>query len=183
MTCDTWHVTHDMWHITCDTWHVTHDIWHIVCDEHSLKMSAAYLVRFGIDSVWKIFELKDHWINQLMNQWVMEAIVAPASPGLLITLHRIQDKEENITQNTAHYTEYGTLHRINYTTHNSTHCPEYRTLHRINHIGNSSLHTAGRRIGCHQTKVRTTMGRNWRLGSLYYTLYCILFWTYSGFTL
>ena len=26
MTCNTWHVKHDMWHMTCDTRHVTHDI-------------------------------------------------------------------------------------------------------------------------------------------------------------
>ena len=154
--------TCDMWQVTHDTWHITQNTWHIVWDEHSFKISARWLFRFMINSVWKIFELKDHWINQLMNQWVMEAIVSPASPGLLITLHRIQDKEENITQNTAHYTEYGTLHRINYTTNKTTHCPEYRTLHRINHIGNISLQTAGWRIGCPQTKVRTTMGRNWR---------------------
>ena len=32
MTCDTWHVKHDMWHMTCDTWHVTHDMWHMTCD-------------------------------------------------------------------------------------------------------------------------------------------------------
>ena len=59
--------TRDMWHVTRDTWHMTSDTWHIKWDEHSLKMPAPYLFWFGIGSVWEIFELKDEWINQLIN--------------------------------------------------------------------------------------------------------------------
>ena len=39
---------------TLDTWHVTYDTWHMVGGEHSLKISAPQLLRFGIDSVLKI---------------------------------------------------------------------------------------------------------------------------------
>ena len=40
MTCDLWHVTHDMWLVTCDTWHATHDIWRVEGGDSSLKISA-----------------------------------------------------------------------------------------------------------------------------------------------
>ena len=87
VTCDRWHVTSDRWQVTGDTWHVTHDTKHIVWDENSLKISALQLFRFGIDSVWKIFELKDHSMNQLINDWMSnggDCRTAPATPGLLM---------------------------------------------------------------------------------------------------
>ena len=40
---------------TCDMWHVTHDMWRVVRDEHSFKISAPYILRFGIDCVLKNF--------------------------------------------------------------------------------------------------------------------------------
>ena len=60
------YVTGDRWHVTGDTWHVTHNTWLIVWNEHSLKISALLLFRFGIDSVLKIFGIKDH----LNNEWI-----------------------------------------------------------------------------------------------------------------
>ena len=54
MTLDSWHVTPDMLHLTRNMWHVTHDVWHMVGSEHSFKISALQLLRFGIDSVLKI---------------------------------------------------------------------------------------------------------------------------------
>ena len=60
MTCDTWHVTSDMWHVTCDTWNVT-------ClggGEHSLKMSAPWLLLFVIYDNMKIWRKRiTDWIN------------------------------------------------------------------------------------------------------------------------
>ena len=50
-------------------------------DKHSFKISA--LFRFGIDSVWKIFELKDYSVTQFMNHGG-DCRTAPATPGLLI---------------------------------------------------------------------------------------------------
>ena len=63
-----------MWHVTDDTWHVTHDSWHIVLDEYSLKISAPYLFRSGIDSVWKIFPQTMTYLNYL-NKLITEVIV------------------------------------------------------------------------------------------------------------
>ena len=54
MTPDPWHLTPDSWPVNPDTWNVTHDMWHMVGVEHSLKISASHLLRFGIDSVLKI---------------------------------------------------------------------------------------------------------------------------------
>ena len=50
-----------MWNMKRDMWHVTHDTWH---KTHALKIAALELFRFGIDSVWNIFEVKDCLINQ-----------------------------------------------------------------------------------------------------------------------
>ena len=47
-------------------------------DEHSLKISAPYLFRFGIDSVRKIFGLKDRSISH-----AGDCRTAPTTPGLL----------------------------------------------------------------------------------------------------
>ena len=63
-------------------WHGTHDIWHIVFDEHALKISALYLFRFGIDSIWKIFELKDRWVSHSINKWTGVIVEQPL-------LHRV----------------------------------------------------------------------------------------------
>ena len=70
MTCDTWHMTHDMWHMTCDTWHVTHDMWHVVGGKHSLKILVPYLLRFWQESDLKIWrkiwrKRMSEWISQL----------------------------------------------------------------------------------------------------------------------
>ena len=51
-------------------WHVTCDMWHMLRGEHSLKMSAPQLLQFGIDSVLKILNKKDH----LLNQWINESM-------------------------------------------------------------------------------------------------------------
>ena len=66
-----WQVTRDMWHMTCDMLHMTCDTWQIVWYEYSLQISALYLFRFRIDSVSKIFEMKD----DSMNEWATEVIV------------------------------------------------------------------------------------------------------------
>ena len=39
----------DTWHITPDTWHVTPDMWHMMGGDHSHKISAPRLFRFGIN--------------------------------------------------------------------------------------------------------------------------------------
>ena len=61
MTCDTWDVTQDTWHATIDTWYVTRDTQQVTCDmfyvvggEHSLKMSAPYLLWFVIYDISQI---------------------------------------------------------------------------------------------------------------------------------
>ena len=58
--------------------------------EHYLKISASQLLRFGMDSVWKILIYR---ITQLMNELMNELInhegvyrTAPATPGLLKTV-------------------------------------------------------------------------------------------------
>ena len=56
---------------------------HMVGGEHSLKISAPHLLRFGIDSVLKILSKRiTYQINELMND---EGVyrTAPATPGLL----------------------------------------------------------------------------------------------------
>ena len=73
MTCDGWHVTGDTWHMTDDTWHVG---W-TFCQNF----------RFGIESGWKIFRLKDEWRNHLINDRGV-CRTAPATPGLLTSLLR-----------------------------------------------------------------------------------------------
>ena len=50
--------------MTPDTWHVTGEMWQMVGGEHSLKMSAPQLLRFGIDGVLKILNKR---ISQLIN--------------------------------------------------------------------------------------------------------------------
>ena len=79
MTRDTWHMPPDIWHLTCD-------MWHMVGGEHSLKISAPQLSRFGRDSVLKI-------LNERISEWITEWIydkdvyrAAPATLGLLISL-------------------------------------------------------------------------------------------------
>ena len=60
VTHDTRHVTHDMWHPTHDMWHPKHDMWHMVgAVEHSLKISAPQLLRFGIECL-QDSKRKDH---------------------------------------------------------------------------------------------------------------------------
>ena len=53
---DTWHLTLDTWHLTCDTW------WE---GEHSLKIAAPYLLRFGFIDVLKVWRKR---VTQLFNQ-------------------------------------------------------------------------------------------------------------------
>ena len=59
-----WHVTRDMWHVTCDIWHVTRDTWHVWGGEHSLNISAPYLLPFVIYDIMKIWRKR---MNHLMN--------------------------------------------------------------------------------------------------------------------
>ena len=61
------HVTHGMWHVTRDMWHVTGDMWHVVWGEHSIKMSAPYLLWFVIYDILKILRKR---MNELMNEWM-----------------------------------------------------------------------------------------------------------------
>ena len=66
-------------------WHVTSYMWHMVGGEHSLKISAPQLLRFGLDSVLKIVNKR---ITDLINESVSYKGVcrtARATPGLLIT--------------------------------------------------------------------------------------------------
>ena len=67
ITHDTWHLRLYMWHITFDMRHVlaTFDMWHVVGGEHSLKIWAPYLLRFGKDS-----DLKNgmKWMYYKLNQ-------------------------------------------------------------------------------------------------------------------
>ena len=89
LTPDTWHLTYDTWHVTPDMWNVTPDMWHMTCDtwhdtwhvthgtmvegEHSLKISAPQLLRFGQESSWLAESIYDGVCK-----------TAPATPGLLI---------------------------------------------------------------------------------------------------
>ena len=59
-------MTPEVWYVLHDTWHVSNDMWHIVGGEHSLKISACHLLRFGIDRI--DFEQKDHSINESINE-------------------------------------------------------------------------------------------------------------------
>ena len=69
VTPDTWHMTRDAWYVTPDTWHLTPDMWHMVGGEHSLKMSAPYLLRFGCNDVLKVWRKRiTEWINDWMNE-------------------------------------------------------------------------------------------------------------------
>ena len=79
----TWQVTRDKWHMTPDRWHLTRDMRHMVGGEHSFKMSAPQLLRFGIYSVLKI-------LNKMMTQWINQSMsaegvyrTAPATTVLL----------------------------------------------------------------------------------------------------
>ena len=81
LTGDRWQVTYDTWKVTNDTWHMTRDTWHIVWDKHSLIFFAPKPFGFGIESVWKIFWLKDDSINESLNHGG-NCRTAPATPGL-----------------------------------------------------------------------------------------------------
>ena len=60
---------------------MTCDMWHMVGGEHSLKISAPQLLRFGMDSVLKILnERITQLVNELMNEGGVYRI-APATPG------------------------------------------------------------------------------------------------------
>ena len=50
--------------MTGDTWQVTHNTWHVT---HSVGWTFCQNFRFGIESGWKIFRLKDEWRNHLIN--------------------------------------------------------------------------------------------------------------------
>ena len=56
-------MTPDIWHMTCDMWH---DTWY----EHSLKISAHQLLRFGIDSVLKFWPKGT--LNESMNYLIKD---------------------------------------------------------------------------------------------------------------
>ena len=59
--------------MTPDTWHVTHDMWHVVGGEHSLKISAPKLLLFVIYDIMKIWRKRlTHLINQLMTEVIVE---------------------------------------------------------------------------------------------------------------
>ena len=61
-------------------------MWHMVGGEHSLKISAPNLLRFGIDRVLKILNQK---ISQLIIQLMInggDCRTAPATPGLLMNV-------------------------------------------------------------------------------------------------
>ena len=52
--------------------HVTVNMWHMEGGEHSLKISALQLLRFGIDSVLNILNTKDDRLNQIMTNMFIE---------------------------------------------------------------------------------------------------------------
>ena len=75
-----WHMTRDMWRAACDIWHLKHG-----GGEHSFKMSAPQLLRFGIDGVMMVLNKR---ITNWINLWIKDKGVyrtAPVNPGLLIT--------------------------------------------------------------------------------------------------
>ena len=74
-----------MWHVTCDMWYVTCDTWHVWWAEHSLKISARYLLLFLIYDIMKIRRKRlIDWINKSINHKTINR-TAPATPGLLTT--------------------------------------------------------------------------------------------------
>ena len=64
--------------VTCDSWQVTHDMWHMVEGENSLKIPAPQFLRFELDSVWKI-------LNKRITQLVNQGQTVLATPGLFKT--------------------------------------------------------------------------------------------------
>ena len=56
--------------MTPDMWNVTPDIWHMVGGEHSLKISALLLSRFGCNDIVKVWRK-----NDLINEKVTEVFV------------------------------------------------------------------------------------------------------------
>ena len=64
-------------------WHVTRDTWHVWGGEHSLKISAPYLLLFVIYDIMKIWRKR---LTELTNESINDKAVyrtAPATPGLL----------------------------------------------------------------------------------------------------
>jgi hypothetical protein len=89
VTCDTWHVTHDMWHMTCDTWHLTHDRSGEVELLSKFQLPSSYRTdgTVGSDPVstsltYRQFRKR---MSHSINQWInYEGVyrTAPATPGL-----------------------------------------------------------------------------------------------------
>ena len=66
MSCDTGHMT-------CDTWQVTHVMWHTGGGEHCVKISDPYLLRFGSNDVLKILSKRSsQQMNELMTKLFVE---------------------------------------------------------------------------------------------------------------
>ena len=53
----------------CHTWYVTYDMWQVWAGEHSLKISAPYISRFGSEGVLEI------WVTDFINQCVTKVFV------------------------------------------------------------------------------------------------------------
>ena len=81
VTCDRWHVTGDTWHVTRDRWHVTRDTWQVTCDMWHMTIGVLWTFSQNFSClalmVWdswccEYLEEKDHWINQLVTEVIVE---------------------------------------------------------------------------------------------------------------
>ena len=73
---DLWHMTCDTWHVTFDMWYVTYDMWLVVRGEHSLKISAPYLLRLVIYDIMKIWRKRlTDWLTDSLNQPITKVLV------------------------------------------------------------------------------------------------------------
>ena len=84
MACDRWHMTHDMWPVTRDMWHMIRNRWWTLCKNFR---SLALLV-------WDLGCFED---LEEMDRWLDGGVcrTAPATPGLLITVPKEEEKIAN----------------------------------------------------------------------------------------
>ena len=102
VTPDTWHVTHDMWHPTHDMWHPKHDMWHMVGSvEHSLKISAPQLLRFGIECL-QDSKRKDHLARPSEN-----SVPLMTNPLTTSSTNLKEEKIWHLPRDTWHVTHWG----------------------------------------------------------------------------
>ena len=101
VTHDTWHVTHDLLHPTPDMWHPTYDMWHMVgAGEHSFKISAPQLFRFGIDCL-QDSKRKYHLARPSEN---LVPLITNPPPTSSTNLKEEEKRRKNMTHDTCHVT-------------------------------------------------------------------------------